>query len=68
MDYTRNAGSRVKHWEQMTTEQRALSVRIQARADGLRDQAAACGESLGIREAVDLAALQLGLEAPQDVS
>ena len=68
MDYTRNSSSRVKHWGQMTTEQRALSARIQARADRLRDRAAACGESLGIREAVDLAALQLGFGAPQDAS
>jgi len=69
MDYTRNLSGRGKHWESMTTEQRTLSARIQARADGLRDHAAACGESLGIREAVDLAALQLGFEAPrQDAS
>lgn len=47
---------------QLTPEQQALADDLHVRALALR---AASEEGLSIREAVELAAVQLGLEAPQ---
>ncbi|MEV6547951.1 hypothetical protein AB0M57_04485 [Streptomyces sp. NPDC051597] len=49
----------------MTPEQQALAEDLHVRALALR--AASDGE-LSIREAVDLAAVQLGREAPQNIT
>ena len=49
----------------LTPEQQALAEDLHVRALALR--AASDGE-LSIREAVDLAAIQLGLEAPQTMT
>lgn len=66
MDFTRTLATRGKQWETMTPEQQAMSRLIQRRAEQLRDEAARDGDSLGIRQAVTLASIQLGLDGPAD--
>ncbi|MDI5965789.1 hypothetical protein [Streptantibioticus silvisoli] len=46
----------------LTAEQQVLADELHARAEALR---AGSEEGLSIREAVELAAVQLGLEAPK---
>jgi DNA-binding MarR family transcriptional regulator len=45
----------------LTDAQRELAERLQARAEALR---AACEDGLSVAEAVELAAVQLGLQPP----
>lgn len=45
----------------MTPEQQALAAELHARAVRLRDGAAAAGDSLSIRDAIHLAAIQMGV-------
>jgi hypothetical protein len=55
------AGRRCPRRRTLTDAQRELAERLQERAEALR---AACDDGLGVREAVDLAAVQLGLQPP----
>ncbi|MFC8015980.1 hypothetical protein [Streptomyces cinereoruber] len=48
----------------LTDVQRELADRLTVRAEMLRAEAGRDGEYLGIREAIALAAVQLGLHAP----
>jgi hypothetical protein len=49
-------------WRQeLTPEQRALAKELTLRANRLRDGVAAGGDSLSIREALNLAAVQMGV-------
>jgi hypothetical protein len=45
----------------MTPAQLALAAELHTRADRLRDGAAADGDSLSIRDAIHLAAVQMGV-------
>jgi hypothetical protein len=62
MGYTETPGTREAAWRRsMTPDQEQLAAELQARAERLRVGAADDGEGLSIREAVDLAAVQMGL-------
>ncbi|MFD5110583.1 hypothetical protein [Streptomyces cinereoruber] len=51
----------------LTVSQRELADRLVVRAELLRAEAGREGEFLSLRDAVALAAVQLGLHAPADV-
>jgi hypothetical protein len=62
MSYTETPTRQQPAWRSdLTPEQHALASQLHTRADRLRAGAAADGESLSIREAVELAAVQLGV-------
>ncbi|MFJ3787015.1 hypothetical protein [Streptomyces sp. NPDC090093] len=50
----------------LTDPQRELAERLAVRAELLRSEAGRDGEALSIRDAVALAAVQLGLHAPAE--
>ncbi|MFC8015600.1 hypothetical protein [Streptomyces cinereoruber] len=50
----------------LTAPQRELAERLAVRAELLRAEAGRDGEALSIRDAVALAAVQLGLHAPAE--